>query len=214
MLRVLFAAYKWRRKINPKITLLPVIQYTWQILSETIMRLNLCITVFLIGTISGWRNHSGIRLNIKPTQASSAYGNRGRSSIQIGKGFGLKDMTTTVMSTTVEEVSATTYVIKPQIRNHRNAFNLTIGIVVPFKTFGTREYTKALTNAINSLKKKDHEKQFKMNFRIDMLNLTPSPIRKWWFFEFLYLRLGCHFLSFLCKPEDESAPSKKCILWH
>lgn len=174
------------------------------------MRLNVCVTVFLISAISCWRNQSGIRLNAKPTQAYSAYGNRGRSSIQIGKGFGLKDMPTTTMSTTAAEMEAEVeaeaegegeepagYVTKPQIRNHRNAFNLTIGIVVPFKNFGTRDYTKALTSAITALKKKDHEKQFKMNFRIDMLNLmAPSPIRKYLPITYLVnVQLGTYTIS-------------------
>ena len=158
------------------------------------MRLNVCVTVFLISAISCWRNKSGLQLSPKPTQGYMAHGSRGKSMIEIGKGYGMKEMPTTTISTTAaSEIDAeaetedgggvetgTGYVTKPQIRNHRNAFNLTIGIVVPFKNFGTRDYTKALTSAITALKKKDHEKQFKMNFRIDMLNLmAPSPIREY-----------------------------------
>lgn len=162
------------------------------------MRLNFCLTVLLINAISCWRNQSGIKLNAKPTQGYSGSGNRGRSSIQIGKGFGLKEMTTTIMSTTVEEEEeAPVVVTKPQVRNHRNIYNLTIGIVLPFKTFGTREYTKAVTNAINALKKKDHEKQFKMHFRIEMLNLTPSPIRE---YPLKFFSRNCALLIFANYP--------------
>lgn len=136
-----------------------------------IMRLSFLL-IFLIGTVHSWRNHSGIQLTAKPTQATG----RGKSSIKIGKGFGLsKEIATTSMSSTVEEFQ---YVTLPPIRNHRSSLNLTIGVVVPFKSFGTRDYIRSITNSINALKKKENEKLFRINFRIDMLALTPSPIRK------------------------------------
>lgn len=132
------------------------------------------LLVFLIGTVHSWRNHSGIQLTAKPTQATG----RGKSSIKIGKGFGLsKEIATTSMSSTVVEEYQ--YVTLPPIRNHRSSLNLTIGVVVPFKSFGTRDYIRSITNSINALKKKENEKLFRINFRIDMLGLTPSPIRKY-----------------------------------
>lgn len=139
------------------------------------------LLVLLVGSVYCWRNNSGIRLSAKPTQATG----RGRSSIKIGKGFGLsKEMVTSTMSSTAEEPQ---YVTRPPIRNHRSSLNLTIGIVVPFKSFGTRDYIKSITYSINALKKKENEKLFRLNFRIDMLALTPSPIREYIFFSILYV---------------------------
>lgn len=132
------------------------------------------IQIILLGTAFCWRNNSGIKLSAKPTQAASA-GNRGRSSIRIGQGYGLKE-TTSTMSSTEEKPQ---YVTRPPIRNHRNAFNLTIGIVLPFKSFGTRDYLKSITSSIEVLKKKEKGKLFTLTFKIDMLALTPSPIRKY-----------------------------------
>jgi len=134
---------------------------------------HICCLLFVIGMIHGWRNQSGIRLNVRPTQSAG----RGRSSIKIGKGFGLKEaVQTSTIPDMVEEV--TQAMTRPPMRNFRSSMNLTIGIVVPFKSFGTRDYIRSITNSISALKKKDSEKSFNIHFRIDMLALTPSPVRK------------------------------------
>lgn len=121
-----------------------------------------------------WRNTSGIKLNIKSTQ-NTAFGNRGRSSIEIGKGFGTKE--TSMISTMATIPEEQTYQVSrpPPVRDSKHALNLTVGLVLPFKQFGSREYVKSITSTIVGLKKK----QFRLNHVIEMFIVTPSPTREY-----------------------------------
>ncbi len=131
--------------------------------------------VFFVVSVHCWRNTSGIKLGPKPTQATSL-GNRGRSSIKIGKGPGLKEITSTMMTSITEEIEYVT-LKSPPVGDHKNSYNLTFGIVLPFKQFGTRDYMRSIKHSIDALKKK-FTRKLNLNFRIDMIPLTPSPIRK------------------------------------
>lgn len=121
-----------------------------------------------------WRNTSGIKLNIKSTQ-NTAFGNRGRSSIEIGKGFGAKE--TSMISTTATTPEEQTYQVSrsPPVRDSKHVLNLTVGLVLPFKQFGTRDYVKSITSTLSALKKK----QFKLNHVIEMFIMTPTPTREY-----------------------------------
>lgn len=124
-----------------------------------------------------WRNTSGIKLSFKPTQ-NTAFGNRGRSSIEIGKGFGTKEAVSGAAATTAAsapEEAAYPVLRAPPVRNHRNGLNLTVGLVLPFKQFGSREYVKSITSTLGGLKKK----QFRLNHVIEMFIVTPSPTREY-----------------------------------
>jgi hypothetical protein len=61
---------------------------------------------------------------------------------------------------------------------------LHIGLVVPYKSFGVREYTKAFHAAITGLQTRTRGKKLKMFYkydispRYDMKRLTPSPTGK------------------------------------
>lgn len=69
--------------------------------------------------------------------------------------------------------------------SHFDSGDLHIGLVVPYKSFGTREYTKAVTSAIAGLTRKltlfrSHE----LKVHLVMKELTPSPTSKFCFFSF------------------------------
>ena len=57
-------------------------------------------------------------------------------------------------------------------------------MVVPYKSFGVREYTKAVTTAIHTLQKSTRGPRLELfniydfDVRIDMKELTPSPTCK------------------------------------
>ncbi|KAK4877546.1 hypothetical protein RN001_010052 [Aquatica leii] len=53
---------------------------------------------------------------------------------------------------------------------------LSVGMVVPYKSFGTREYRKAVSNAESSLSRKlDLFKKYDLQVQTVMKELTPSP---------------------------------------
>ncbi|KAF2879802.1 hypothetical protein ILUMI_26377 [Ignelater luminosus] len=53
---------------------------------------------------------------------------------------------------------------------------LNVGMVVPYKAFGTREYRKAVSNAESSLSRKlDMFKKYDLQVQTVMKELTPSP---------------------------------------
>ncbi|XP_076667127.1 glutamate ionotropic receptor NMDA type subunit 2 isoform X7 [Andrena cerasifolii] len=60
--------------------------------------------------------------------------------------------------------------------------DLTVGILVPHKSFGTREYSRAATTTINMLQKSTRGPKLKLferydiHLKINMKELTPSPI--------------------------------------
>ncbi|XP_046474039.1 glutamate receptor ionotropic, NMDA 2B isoform X1 [Neodiprion pinetum] len=60
--------------------------------------------------------------------------------------------------------------------------NLTVGMIVPYKSFGTREYTRAITSALTSLQRSTRGpklglfQRYDIRVRIAMKPLTPSPI--------------------------------------
>lgn len=54
---------------------------------------------------------------------------------------------------------------------------LQVGLVVPYKSFGTRDYTKAVTSAISGLQRKlNLFKRYDLKVRYAMKELTPSPM--------------------------------------
>lgn len=65
---------------------------------------------------------------------------------------------------------------------HHNT-NLHVGLVVPYKSFGVREYTKAVTSAKAGLQRKLGRlfRKYDLQVHLSMKELTPSPTCKYLF---------------------------------
>lgn len=67
------------------------------------------------------------------------------------------------------------------IDRRKNNFARQVGMMVPYKTFGVRDYTKAVTSAINMLQKSTRGPRLGLfqnhdiHVKISMMELTPSP---------------------------------------
>lgn len=71
---------------------------------------------------------------------------------------------------------------------HHHSTNLHVGLVVPYKTFGAREYSKALTSAKSSLARKLPKlfRRYDLQVHFSMQELTPSPKCKYIFESFYF----------------------------
>lgn len=154
--------------------------------------LGLVLTLAATST-HGWtpRNGSRIQINSRPLDLSqTAFGHgRGQSSIKLGV---LKNRlkepvqlsTTPVATTTSTERFRRQQPTVPRIMARRQHQNLTVGLVLPYKSFDTRIYTKAFTSAISGLqrnfktRKTNIFKNYDIHHTIDMKQLTPTPTGK------------------------------------
>lgn len=139
----------------------------------------------------GWtpRNGSRIQINSRPADASRPAlgpGVRGQSSIRLGT---LKnrlkepvELSTTPMTTTTSTERFRRQQPAPASSVNRQGHQtLTVGLVLPYKSFDTRVYTKEFTSAIHGLQRifksrKDNIfKSYDIHHIIDMKQLTPTP---------------------------------------
>lgn len=75
----------------------------------------------------------------------------------------------------------------PIIVNNASSKNLNVGLVVPYKSFGYREYTKAITLAKAGLQRKlVRFRNYELTVHLSMKELTPSPTGKCTFFLFTF----------------------------
>lgn len=78
----------------------------------------------------------------------------------------------------------------PIIVNNASAKNLNVGLVVPYKSFGYREYTKAITLAKAGLQRKlVGFRNYELTVHLSMKELTPSPTGKYIFSFFTYFTI-------------------------
>lgn len=86
----------------------------------------------------------------------------------------------------------------------KSCFIQQVGMLVPYKTFGVREYTKAISAAMNSLEKgKKGPKlglfeRYMIHVKVAMIELTPSPTGK-------SSHYGNIIDKFLCYSNDRPA---------
>lgn len=147
--------------------------------------------VAVAATAHGWtpRNGSRIQINNRPADVSSqtVFGQgRGQSSIKLGV---LKNRlkepvqmsTTPAATTTSTERFRRQQPTVPRIMARRQHQNLTVGLVLPYKSFDTRIYTKEFSSAIHGLqrnfktRKTNIFKNYDIHHIIDMKQLTPTP---------------------------------------
>lgn len=102
----------------------------------------------------------------------NASGSRG-NGLRIGTGRATRTSTTTMLPPPEEHH---TYAAPTSSSGMRH---LHVGIVVPYKSFGVREYTKAYTSATYNLARKlKLFKKYDIQVRIVMKEMTPSPTGK------------------------------------
>lgn len=138
-------------------------------------------TILLAVVINaGWNGQSVQRgSGIKLTSAIGKNGTSARGSgLKLnfsGRGGGSR-------STSLSELwnSSTMLVPTPPIVSHESdvhSNNLHVGLVVPYKSFGVREYTKAVTSAKSGLQRKLGRlfRRYDLQVHLSMKELTPSP---------------------------------------
>lgn len=145
-----------------------------------------------VSTAHGWtpRNGSRIQINNRPMDGrTGGVGVRGQSAIRLGvlknrlkEPVELSATTTAVATTTsTERFRRQPAATVPRIMSRRRHQNLTVGLVLPYKSFDTRIYTKEFTSAMYGLQrnfktKKDNIfKSYDIHHIIDMKQLTPTP---------------------------------------
>lgn len=99
------------------------------------------------------------------------------------RGNGLKLGTfgrTTRSTTTTTTAAPEEYIHTPSTSSSSGTKPLCIGLVVPHKSFGAREYTKAVTTTKNQLLRKlvNMFKYYDLQYYTVMKELTPSPTGK------------------------------------
>ncbi|XP_035722362.1 glutamate receptor ionotropic, NMDA 2B-like isoform X2 [Vespa mandarinia] len=142
------------------------------------------------GTVT--RGESGVKIGTVERGTTTPRGTRGSSAVRIGEG-GFPNSTrkrvttttttvaTTTMITTTMPPSRFTYTPQSSVGNNHNNTYLKVGMMVPYKTFGVRDYTKAVTSAINMLQKSTRGPRLGLfqhhdiYVKISMMELTPSP---------------------------------------
>ncbi|KAL0131041.1 hypothetical protein PUN28_002555 [Cardiocondyla obscurior] len=108
---------------------------------------------------------------------------RGNSAVRIGEGGRLSNATrqrsfpTTTTTTTVP----TRFTPQSSVGNSFNITSLNVGMLVPYKSFGVREYTRAVSSAISALQRSTRGprlglfQRYDIRVKIVMKELTPSP---------------------------------------
>ncbi|XP_057321766.1 glutamate receptor ionotropic, NMDA 2B isoform X2 [Microplitis mediator] len=168
---------------------------TWSILAFVTVIYNLNQSLGFYNKNDVIRGESGIKVGIhergilfKTFGIGSSREGSGRSSgVRIGES---KSNITRYKTAVVTQASYTTvtpsyYTHAPQLsmfnNSNQNITYLKVGMVVPYKSFGVREYTKAVTSAISTLQRSTRGPRLEMFQRYDihvlitMKELTPSP---------------------------------------
>jgi len=152
----------------------------------------------------GWtpRNGSRIQINSRPVDvAQTVFGHgRGQSSIKLGVLKNRLKEPVEISSTPVTTTTSTERVRRqpptvPRTMARRQHQNLTVGLVLPYKSFDTRIYTKEFSSAMHWLqrnskyKKNNIFKNYDIHHIIDMKQLTPTPTGEWPVVVFVVLRV-------------------------
>lgn len=137
------------------------------------------LTILIAVVVSGgpaWKEiQRGSGLKIGQSSGKNSTGSRG-NGIRVGTGIRVFRTTTTINPPEEERTyissAPTTYGDLPVLH---------VGMVVPYKSFGTREYTKAATLAKYNLQRKliTLFKKYDLQTHIVMKEMTPSPTGKW-----------------------------------
>ncbi|XP_032665880.1 glutamate receptor ionotropic, NMDA 2B isoform X2 [Odontomachus brunneus] len=110
---------------------------------------------------------------------------RGNSGVRIGgsrfsNSTRQRSLPTTTTTTTTAPLARFTYAPQSSVGNNYNVTGLKVGMMVPYKSFGVREYTRAVITAINALRRSRGPRlgffqRYDLHVKIAMKELTPSP---------------------------------------
>lgn len=139
-------------------------------MNVVIFLLNVLIVVVVSGGPAWKDNQRGGGLKVGQGGGKNADGSRG-NGLRVGGGQRIRLSTTTFSP--VEEDQVQTPAVPTNLSGLKQ---LHVGIVLPSKSFGVREYTKASTFAKHSLQRKlKLFKEYDIQVHINMKELTPSP---------------------------------------
>ncbi|KYN08767.1 hypothetical protein ALC62_00223 [Cyphomyrmex costatus] len=124
----------------------------------------------------------GIKIGNRGTVSKGVNVGRGNSAVRIGEGR-LSNSTRqrSFPTTTTTTTSPTRFTPQSSVGNNYNITDLKVGMMVPYKSFGVREYTRAVTTAINTLQRSTRGprlglfQRYDLHVKIAMKELTPSP---------------------------------------
>ncbi|XP_036141844.1 glutamate receptor ionotropic, NMDA 2B isoform X5 [Monomorium pharaonis] len=108
---------------------------------------------------------------------------RGSSAVRIGEGGRLSNATRqrSFPTTTTTTTTPTRFTPQSSVGNNYNITDLKVGLMVPYKSFGVREYTRAITTAISTLQRSTRGprlgffQRHDLHVKIETKELTPSP---------------------------------------
>ncbi|KYN43864.1 hypothetical protein ALC56_01734 [Trachymyrmex septentrionalis] len=125
----------------------------------------------------------GIKVGNRGSISKSINVGRGNSAVRIGEGSRLSNSTRqrSFPTTTTTTTTPTRFTPQSSVGNNYNITDLKVGMMVPYKSFGVREYTRAVTTAINTLQRSTRGprlglfQRYDLHVKIAMKELTPSP---------------------------------------
>lgn len=130
------------------------------------------IVLTVIRGVPSWKEvHRGGGLKI------GSSGNKSNNSLR-GNGIKLGGSTRGIRMSTTTMAPEEDHIIHPPTVaiSQGSLFHLHVGMVVPFKAFGTREYNKAVNNAKYIVQRKlNFLKNYDINVHIMMKPMSPSP---------------------------------------
>ncbi|XP_072757092.1 glutamate receptor ionotropic, NMDA 2B isoform X6 [Anoplolepis gracilipes] len=152
---------------------------------KTTWILSLVVSPLLVlgGPPGGTIREGGIKIGTgRGTPPKSNVG-RGFSAVRIGEGRLSNTTRQRSFPTTTTTTSAPPARFTPQssVGNNYNVTDLKVGMMVPYKSFGQREYTRAVTTAISALQRSTRGprlgffQRYDLHVKIAMKELTPSP---------------------------------------
>ncbi|KAK9694712.1 hypothetical protein QE152_g33344 [Popillia japonica] len=135
------------------------------------------LTLLVAVVVSGgpaWKDQNvqrGAGLKIGQQNVSKSSNSSRGNGLKVG-GFGRVSRSTTTTQAPPEE-----YIHTPSTSSSPGIRPLYVGLVVPYKSFGAREYTKAVTTTKNVLVRKlvNMFKLYELQYHTVMKELTPSP---------------------------------------
>lgn len=147
-------------------------------------RVLLSTILLALATNAGWNGQavqrgSGIRLASAGGRNGTGLRGSGLKLNFSGRGAGSRSTTLPDMWNSSTMVAPTPPVLVHHESTHHSS-NLYVGLVVPYKSFGVREYTKAVTSAKAALQRKLTRlfRRYDLQVHLSMKELTPSPTCK------------------------------------
>ncbi|KAK9880732.1 hypothetical protein WA026_013056 [Henosepilachna vigintioctopunctata] len=139
-------------------------------MNVVVFLLNILIVVVVSGG-PAWKEEGRRGMGLKIGNAGKSNISSRANGLRLGGSTRGSRTTTALTPTEDEHIPPPTVPTSPSSADH-----LHVGMVVPYKSFGVREYTKAITSAKYNLQRKlKIFKNHDIQVHIVMKELTPSP---------------------------------------